>query len=275
MSVIYLSCAWLAGIFLGAVFLDGEFHIPLALVFSGFIPLTLLLLFRQRSQPLILASLCLFALLGGAFYFQARSAGIEESLRYYNDNQETVVITGMVDRDPEPGGKTTHLYLSAENITDGEEWRDVSGTALLFVPVYPAYSYGDVLSVKGKLETPPRLDEFDYQGYLANQGIYSTMLYPKIGVVATGQGFPPLRWLYSLRNRLSQVLTQVLPEPQASLSQGIVLGIRGNIPPAVKADFARTGAAHLLAISGLHLGIVAVIMLSLGIRLFGKRRYIH
>ncbi|MFC1961473.1 ComEC/Rec2 family competence protein [Chloroflexota bacterium] len=49
--------------------------------------------------------------------------------------------------------------------------------------------------------------------------------------------------------------------------------MRSNIPDSVSDDFARSGIAHLLAISGLHLGFVAGIMMSLGIWLFGRRHY--
>ncbi|MBA7664831.1 ComE operon protein 3 [subsurface metagenome] len=101
------------------------------------------------------------------------------------------------------------------------------------------------------------------------------MLYPKIETLEKGKGFKPLVWVYSLRNRLSQTLAEVLPEPQASLAQGIILGKRGTIPSPLKDDFTRTGTAHLLAISGLHLSIVAGILLSLGIWLFGRRRYTY
>ena len=109
----------------------------------------------------------------------------------------------------------------------------------------------------GELRTPPQLDDFDYRGYLAHQGIYTTILYPEIEVLDTGQGFKPLAWVYTLRSHLAQNLSRALPEPPASLAQGIVLGIRGNIPQQLKSDFARSGTAHLLAISGLHLGMVA------------------
>ena len=128
---------------------------------------------------------------------------------------------------------------------------------------------------KGKLETPPRLGDFDYQVYLAHQGIYSTMLYPRIDFVGKGDTFKPLEWVYSLREQLSQVLSAVLPEPQASLAQGIVLGIRSTISPELKADLTRTGTAHLLAISGLNLSIIAGIVVALGIWLFGRRRYLY
>ena len=269
MSLIYLSCAWVAGIFLGS-----KFNLPLALIFTGLIPLPLLF-FRQHRKLIVLTSLCLVAFFIGAFRFQSSLPTINEHyLQFYND-QETVEIRGMVNIDPELRDKTTHIHLSATEIKLEGEWQEVSGTALLFVPRYPAYSYGDVLQVSGELETPPELDDFDYKGYLAHQGIYSTMLYPNIEIVETGKGSKPLGWVYSLRNRLSQTIAEVLPEPQASLAQGVILGIRGNIPQSVSDDFAHTGTAHLLAISGLHLGILAGILLSIGIWLFGRRHYLY
>jgi len=269
-SLIYLSCAWVAGIFLGS-----DFNLPLALTLTGLIPLPLLFFLHQHRKLIILTSLSLIILFSGTVYFQSSLPTTDESsLQFYND-QETVAIKGMVNRDPEVREKTTHLHLSATEIKLDKEWQEVSGTALLFAPRYPTYSYSDVLLVTGKLETPPQLNDFDYKGYLAHQGIYSTMLYPKIEILDRGKGFKPIQWVYSLRNRLSQTLATILPEPQASLAQGIILGIRGNIPAQVKTDFSRSGTAHLLAISGLHLSIVAGILLSLGIWLFGKRRYFY
>jgi len=181
----------------------------------------------------------------------------------------------MVNTDPDVRDKSTQLRLSATEIKVDKEWQEVSGTALLFVPRYPTYSYGDVLRVTGKLETLPQLDAFDYEGYLAHQEIYSTMLYPEIEILERGRSSKLLGWVYSVRNRLSQNLARVLPEPQASLAQGIILGIRYNIPTEVRDDFAHTGTAHLLAISGLHLSIMAGILLSIGIWLFGRRRHIY
>ncbi len=269
MSLIYLSCAWVAGIFLGS-----KFNLPLLLILTGLIPLPLLF-FRQHWKIIILTSLCLIALFSGTLRFQSSLPTINENCLQFYNNRGTVEVRGIVNTDPEVRDKATHIRLSSTEIRLDEEWQEVSGMALLFVPRYPTYSYGDVLQVTGKLETPPQLDDFDYKGYLAHQEIYSTILYPEIEIVGTGKGFKPLDWVYSLRNHLSQTLAEVLPEPQASLARGIILGIRGNIPSSVKADFSNTGTAHLLAISGLHLAIVLGMILSIGIWLFGRKHYLY
>ncbi|MFC1874887.1 ComEC/Rec2 family competence protein [Chloroflexota bacterium] len=269
MLLIYLSGAWIAGIFIGS-----QFNLPLAFIFFGLVPLPLLL-FRRHWKGALLASLCLFIFFGGAFYFQSSlPAYNESSLKFYNDTG-TVTIKGTVSQDPDVRDKTTHLRLSVSEIGLDEGWHEVQGDVLLFVPRYPSYSYGDVLLVTGELETPPAFEGFDYADYLAHEGIYSTMLFPETEALPGSQGFPLLEWIYSLRNEMSQTLAEVLPEPQASLAQGIVLGIRGNIPSALQEDFSQTGTAHLLAISGLHLSIIAGLMLSAGILLFGRRHYTY
>ena len=270
MTLIYLSCAWVIGIFLGS-----KFYLPLVLLLTGLIPLSLLFFLRHHRKLIILSSLCLIALFGGAFCYQSGLPIIDENcLQFYNDHG-IVEIQGMVHTDPDVRDKCTHLRLSATEIEVDKEWQAVSGTVLLYVPRYPTYAYGDMLLVTGELETPPQLNDFDYRGYLEHQEIYSTMLYPKIEILDRGEGFKPLEWVYSLRNHLSQTLAEVLPEPQASLAQGIVLGIRGNIPATIKANFSSTGTAHILAISGLHLSIIAGILLSLGIWLLGRRHNIY
>jgi len=265
LALIYLSGAWVAGIYLGS-----RLALPPPLILIGLLPLPLLFFLRQKRRVIILTAVCLAAFFGGALCYQASLPPSDAShLQFYNGQEAE--IQGTVSADPEIRDNSTHIRLSVSQL-NGEK---VSGDALLFVPRYPEYSYGEVLQVRGKLETPPRLDDFDYQGYLENQQIYSTMLYPDIEVLETGKGFKPLAWVYSLRSSLSQSIARVIPEPQASLAQGIVLGIRYNIPQSIKDDFAATGTAHLLAISGLHLSILAGILLSIGIWLFGKKRYIY
>jgi competence protein ComEC len=268
--LIFLCCAWIIGILLG-----NTLEIPLIWSLLGLIPLPLLLVFRKNRKQVVFASLGICLLVTGATYSYTSLHDIDGSqLRFYNDSGN-VVIRGVVTSDPEIRDKTTRLNLKATAIKLDDGWHNISGQALVFVPRYPAYSYGDQLEISGIMETPPLLRDFDYKGYLAHQGIYTTVYFPQIEVTDSRQGFPPLAWIYSLRSRLSSNLSQLLPEPQASLAQGIILGIRSNIPDSLSADFSRSGTAHVLAISGLHLSILAGILLSISIWIFGRRHHIY
>jgi competence protein ComEC len=244
-ALIYISGAWVAGILLGA-----QANLPPALILLGLLPLSLLI-FRRHRWAIVLLSLSLLTFFGGATYYQQSLPDFDEGhLATYND-QGQLAFKGTLFQEPEVREKTGRLYLAATEIWLDGQWREIEGQALLFVPRFSDYSYGDVLLVTGEPETPPRFDSFDYQGYLANQRIHTTMLYPQIEVLDTGQGFPPLEWIYSLRGQMADSLAEAMPEPQASLAQGITLSIRDNIPSSVRQDFAYSGTAHLLAISGL------------------------
>jgi competence protein ComEC len=279
LALIYLSGAFVAGIFLGS-----RLALPFAIIFSGLVPLTLLFFFPHRRKLILLATVCLIAFFGGASCYQASlpprdGSHIVSYLPKEGEEPREVTIEGMVSTDLEVRDSATQIRLSVSRINpEGDGGWGVEGDVLLFVPRYPEYEYGDVLRVTGELETPEPFDDFDYKGYLEHQGIYAIMRFYRsegIEVLATDQGFKPLAGVYWLRHELADSIARVMPEPQASLTQGVLLGIRYNIPADIKDDFAQTGTAHLLAISGLHLSILAGILLSIGVWLFGKKRHIY
>jgi competence protein ComEC len=270
MWLLYVSCAWVAGVFLGS-----KIGLPWLVLFIGLIPFALIPFLPSNKKTLIVAGLCLLAILGGAIRYPSLFPPADEhSLRYYND-VGTIEMQGMVAEEPDTRDRYCLLTFSASEITVNGERKEVSGNALIRVPRYPAYHYGDVLTITGKLETPPQFEDFDYKTHLARQGIYSVIYYPKVEVLDRGQGIQPLQWIYSLRERLSASLTRALPEPQGSLAQGILLGLRGNIPDSLNQAFSRTGTAHLLAISGLNISIIIALLLSLGILVFGRQHSIY
>ncbi len=270
MTLVYLSIAWVIGIYLGS-----RFALPWGLVFIGLLPLCLIPFLSNYKRQLLLASFCLLSLFGGCLRFQTSLPVINEhQLQYYND-KGTIVIEGMVATEPDPGNTTSVFRFSATELQVNGVNIEASGKAMVTVLRYHEYHYGDILKISGKLGTPPQYDDFNYKDYLARQGIYSIINYPRIEILDADRGFKPLAWIYSLRNRLSLSLSKALPEPQASLAQGILLGLRGNIPYSLNQAFSRTGTAHVLAISGINITVVIGMLLAAGIWLFGKRYSIY
>ncbi|MGD0779248.1 MAG: ComEC/Rec2 family competence protein [Dehalococcoidales bacterium] len=270
MILICLSSIWLVGIYLGTIL-----KLPPLFCLIGLVPLFCLFLTRRYRKAIILISLGIFLFVGATVYAYTSLYTVDKSrISFYNDIG-AVEIKGVISAAPDIRDKSTQLTLAVEEIRLENGWQGVEGKVLITVPRYPEYKYGDLVDITGELQTPPMLGDFDYKGYLAHQGIYATIYYPKIAVLETGHGFPPLAWIYDLRANLAQKLAEVLPEPQASLAQGILLGLRGNIPADLNDDFTRSGTAHLLAISGQNIGIMAGILLAIGLWLFGRRRYLY
>lgn len=266
MTLIYLSIAWISGIYIGS-----KLAFPIWSIVMGILPLLLIPFLSRYKITLVITSLCLFAFFCGNIHFQSSLPGVDEQhLQFYNDQGKTE-IEGMLITEPEARDKTLIFQFSTNKITIDGEAKKISGKAIIRVPRYSEYHYGDILRVNGKLETPPQLDDFDYRAYLAHQGIYSMIYYPKIEILKRDAGSKALSFIYSARNSLNQSLARILPEPQYSLAQGILLGLRGNIPDSLTQAFSRTGTSHILAISGLHLSIIIGMILSIGVWLFGRR----
>jgi competence protein ComEC len=270
MILIYLSSVWLAGIYIGT-----SLKLPPLFCLIGLVPLLCLFFTRRYRKVIILAGLGIFLFIAAAAYAYASLYTVNESnIRFYNDDG-AMEIKGVVSQAPDVRDKSARLTLTAEEIKLENGWQSIEGKVLVVVPRYPEFKYGDLVDITGKLETPLTFGDFDYKGYLAHQGIYATMYLPQIAVLEEGHGFPPLAWIYDLRANLAQKLAEILPEPQASLAQGILLGLRGNIPSDLNTDFKNSGTAHLLAISGQNLSIMAGILVAIGLWLFGRRRYLY
>ena len=266
MWILYISCSWVAGIFLGS-----KASFTVLYFITAFLPLCFLSILPKFRSDLITVSLCLVAFFGGALYYTSTLPQIgEHTLQFYNDKGE-LQFHGMVAKEPDIRDNYCLLTLSVSGIeaTNGE--REVSGTALIRTNRYPSYRYGDILSVTGKIEIPSAFSDFDYRSYLSHQNIYSIVNYPEIEMLDRGQGSSFFQRLYLFREHLSASINRFLPEPQASLAQGILLGIRGNIPDQLYHQFSITGTAHLLAISGLHISIIIIIFFGISIFIIGRQ----
>jgi competence protein ComEC len=274
MPTTYLACSWLLGVLLG---IASDLH-P-AWVLTALVPLASSPFFPRR-RLFVLGGFCVIVFFAGLTFSRfSQAPGHEGSLHTYNNNG-TVKIDGYVSSDPEPGLESAQIRLTATDITIGTEQRRVSGMVLVVVPRYPGFRYGDILTVTGELNGEPdrtaaTSSESTHWNYLANQDILSTMFYPDVQRTSGFRGWRPIGWLYASRSNLMGALERVLPEPQAALAQGMALGIRANIPAGLKTDFVRTGTTHLLAISGVNLTIVAGMLVTLTVFLFGRRHYVH
>ena len=123
------------------------------------------------------------------------------------------------------------------------------------------------------IEAPQSFSGFDYPQHLASQGIGSLMRNAQVVEVEDrGGGEAWLRQLHRVRGGAARSLAETLPEPQASLTQALLLGLRGGVPAEVSDAFRRSGTAHLLAISGLHVGVVLALGLGAAHWLLGRRR---
>jgi competence protein ComEC len=268
--LIVLSAAWAAGLYLGSLY-----EISPWLIILGAVPLPLLCINKIRRKIIIIAALSIILFTSASVYsYASQNRYSDNDIRFYRDAGK-VELEGTVISDPDIRDKSARLTVEVITVNLADGWREVRGKVLVFVPRYPQYQYGDVLQINGEPVTPPQLGDFDYKGYLEHQGIYTTLAFPQIETVETGKGSPVMAGIYSLRNRLADSIAEILPEPHAALAQGILLGLRGNIPSDLNTAFSNSGSSHLLAISGYNITVMAGILLAVGIWFFGRRYYLY
>lgn len=259
MRLVYLSLAWVLGIYLGLQFDLPWNAISILLAISAIFTVLF-----YRNKVLLWGGLCLVLLFGGILRFDSVPVG--DDLQAYRGFYD---IRGVVATAPDVREHSTSFRFEVNEINRAEgEWTDVSGSMLVYAPKFPKlddsrdfpyYHYGDFIQVKGDLQSPDSPEEgeeFDFREYLARQGIYSIMYSPTdVTLVDTGQKSKPMELIHSLRRNMSQSLEEALPEPQCSLTKAMLLGQRGSMSPEIKEDFSKTGTSHLLAISGVHIPI--------------------
>ncbi len=266
MTIIYLGIAWLVGIALGAA-LD----LPLwSWLISGFAAFLLALAFRRQRPALYL--LLLGVLLLGAARLTFASRPINEThVANFNGTGE-VVLTGLVVEEPDIRDRYQRLSLEAEKIElpDGSS-QEVEGLILLETGRYPIIRYGVRLQVTGELENPPADPEFDWRGILARRGIHSRVSYPRISQLATGAGNPVKQIIYEIKDRGRQTIQGFLPDPQAALLTGILLGDDSGMSTETARQFRVTGLTHIIAISGFNIAILAGILLAISRPFLGYR----
>ncbi len=134
----------------------------------------------------------------------------------------------------------------------------------------PHLRYGDTLRLSGTLERPDPIGDFDYAAWLESQGIAGVMWAKDAETIAVGGGHWTTATLHRIRGSLASALQRSIRAPESSLAQALLLGIRSELPSSVKASFRTAGMSHLLAISGLHVGIVLALALGVGAAALGS-----
>ena len=121
---------------------------------------------------------------------------------------------------------------------------------------------GDRIRLVVDLDRPPDVEAFDYDAYLRDRDIYLVGAFPgeweRLGT--TGRG-----WRGALEGFHRTVVSRIgrtLPEPQASLAAGMLIGERGSLPDDVDQALQATGTTHLVVVSGQNVALLIGIAVS-------------
>jgi len=253
-KIFLFSCLFLIlGIFLGSYY-----SIPIWILFlsAGFF-ISFVFLFGKNSKIKILFFLLVFLLLGFA---RVESVKLSESeISKIDDfNNAEIIATGKISLMPEiKNGKQKIIIADINNTGNNSE---IKGKMIVYADRYPEYSLGDIIRVDGKIKTPEDFDGFEYKNYLLAKNIYHISYYPNITLEKENKpGF--YTRVSKFRKQSNDLIKKIFSQPQAGIVSAMTLAIKSDLSEETLEAFNKTGTRHIIAISGMHMAIVALALM--------------
>lgn len=248
--------------FIGGILLSSLLKIPQQ-VWLGILFLAVVLIMAgiKMKEAALLGFCLVFLAIGIIRHQSALNWRINDEISGFH-NQE-IVFKGIVAKEPEKKLDKIKITVESSEIKINQQWQKISGRVLVAVALYPDYSYGDFLEISGQLEEPVKFDDFDYREYLTKDKIYSVIYYPRIKLISEKQGNWFYQIIFNFKDILRRAIDKTLLPGRGSILKAVCLGDKSDISSGLKEKFSRTGVSHIIAISGMHMVIMAEILLFL------------
>lgn len=229
-------------------------------VFAGF--------FLSRNKLIALVAFSIIFLSG---YLSSICSDHTRNIKHFSHEAEKITYyVAVVQKPAEKRAKANRYEVALESYKVEHEWKDGVGKFHLYLN--KQLKYGDKLLIKGqpaKVSPPYNPEEFDYQRFLSFRNIYHQHFIRAGEVWVIGNDEPNilLGFAFQVRTYAAAQLAHFVKAPRESgIAQALVLGVKDSLDNSVKNAYAASGAMHILAVSGLHVGIIYGLLLLL----FGK-----
>lgn len=185
---------------------------------------------------------------------------------------EFVDMVGVIVTDPESSGSRQRFTLHVEQIIDEEEKYAVNDNAIVSLPMYPKYTYGDRIRIASQLKLPETFDTdygrtFPYDEFLRSQKIGYTVFADESDLISSNNGSTITSKLLHAKHTLFASLSYTMHEPFGSIARAMVFGDKSGIPKKLTNQFQTTGLIHIMVLSGYNITIIAVALLAITKRL--------
>ena len=181
---------------------------------------------------------------------------------------QKIKTEGIILKEPIDKGGHTNLVIDFGKIffENGEE--KIDGRTVIITESFPKFEYGDLVSVSGVLKMPENFEtdggkNFDYISYLAKDGIFYQMFYPKVELISKNNGSIIKQNLFKLKNAFLTSMEKMIPDPHAALLGGLTVGAQESMGKELQDNFRKTGIIHIIVLSGYNVTIVAEAIMKL------------
>ncbi|HET8630426.1 MAG TPA: ComEC/Rec2 family competence protein [Thermomicrobiales bacterium] len=262
LAAVWLGGAWLAGVGLGLVGAD----LGPAVGCAGAAVLALAALYPEWRRRLLWV-----ALLVGALALGAARAGLGRPATADLPAGEIEAARGVVIASRERGDRGDRLVVAVDAVRIAGRWRGGEARISVDVPPYPPAWRGDRVEVVGSYRPVEAIPLAGYRDALARRGLHGDFRAFGLRLLDAAPRDDVESRRAALLDWIGAALRRHIPQPEAALVTGILLGDASLLPRSTRDAFNTTGTAHVMALSGWNIALVAGLCALLGRRL-GRAR---
>ena len=242
--LVWLAVGFAAAVLLLTIFSVTNTVLPVAALCVAALALLRLVPPVVRGRALVLCAAVVLAW-GAVTLTHSRLAALEKL-----DGTQTPVLMTVLDEEEGQGYSMVTLY---GRVMAGDKAKTVTVRAHSFETA--GWQAGDRVEGVLSFTLPAEAENLRYlrsRGQFANAKVVSLQPLTKEVPLPTG----PVVWGAKLNHLLSKGLTTALPGEMGAFVQSVLLGRREAVSDRVDEDMRRSGAAHIMVVSGLHLSLV-------------------
>jgi competence protein ComEC len=188
----------------------------------------------------------------------------------YFDKRTYSHLRIVVNEEPRLKGKVLMFKSKVIMGYDGLSSHKTTGNLLISIKLDSGSTlkipYGTVLIIPNAVKATranPNPATFDYKNWLATQHIHHQIFLNPGEIVFTkeNEGVPLIKYALTLREREVQYFRKILKSDDVySVASTLILGYRADLDEEVLSYYAKTGTIHALSVSGMHVGLIYVVL---------------
>lgn len=209
----------------------------------------------RREQYGSLTLLIIFLVLGAGYFHVRQTNDRPDDLTALEG--ENLVLRGVVSRTPKATQYGRYTWLDLISISNDSIGHRVTAPVVAYLKASDStiFSLGDTLLVLADLKAATSRNE-GYLEYLHKQGIFQAAYISKT-IVKAQQHHSLMAQATDLRSTLTMRLSHMIPDTtMAAVGAAMFLGDKSDLSQEIKQQFAQAGLSHILAVSGLHVGVI-------------------
>jgi competence protein ComEC len=256
-------------------YLSGRIHFSILTFFSVYLLLALLWLLGRKyflghyARRWIFGTWAAVFLLTAGYQIAQNHHQLARKDHFCHLQEEGGFLLLKVREPVSEKANSYQVIASVKKLIDDQKELKVSGRLMLYLQkdsLAASVKYGDYLLIENnfqEISDPKNPGEFNYRRFLSYSNIFHQAYRASGQWQPTGrnQGFFLVRWSLAMRHKALQTFEDHhLSGREFAVVSALLLGFREYLDEDLRREFAGAGAMHILCVSGLHVGIIFLVL---------------